>query len=409
MLTAPELDSMIDILNRHTLNPDGCSNKVKQKLEELYELLNKIEPLSDDEYRVLYFSAEKGSIDNYDYYINEKDEEDFDYEECENWFNEQYSEDIKWYRMISSRYKNFFTISLNSKVVINTDLDKEENSFIEEDLLGLINFLIVKAKNCLEMLENGTYNDYINKNYSNKNRFGVIKRKDYWEAYPESKESLLENISQEEIDDFIKNASEKTDNRIENMTSGKYFECVKLAYQANNYKIEGLTDKELYLKYADGRDEGLCDLDPNDSNQFDNWYNTESRFGGHPWEIMPGHSFARVNLCISHDDKGYYLALDGSRVLRNIEIAKMYLIFKKYNIPIEIYNIDAIKRSLEGIDYIGIVPQEITPYYCEGYFKVSHPVEFTHMEDDKILNYIKWEPLEEIELKQKVKVKEQTL
>ena len=405
MLTAPELDDLIERLDHYILNPQGYSDKVKKKIEELYELLYKIKPISDDEYKVLYFSTEKGSIDNYSYYIYEKDVEDFNYEECKKWFNEDYPEDLKWYRMVSSRYNNYFAISINSKNVISADLDQEGNDFIDNQLLELLNFLIVKTKNCIEMLENGTYNDYISKNYSNRNRFGVIKRKDYWRLYPESKESLLKEISREEIDYFVKNASDKTDDRIKKMTSGKYFECVKLAYEANNYEIGNLTDKELYLKYADGRDEGLCDLSEEDSDQFDKWYNDKSRYGGHPWEIMPGHSFARVNLCVAHDDKGYFLFLDGTRVLRNIEIAKMYLEFKKHNIPLEIYSVNTIKQSLEGTDYIGIVPQEIMPIYCESYFKEYNPVEFIHLKDDKILNHIQWEPLEEINLKQKQKVR----
>ncbi len=409
MLKAPEVDDLIERLDRYILNPVGYSKKVKEKIEELYELLDKIKPISDDEYRVLYFNADKGSIDNFSYYIYEKDEEDFNYEECERWFNEEYPEDLKWYRMTSSRYKNYFAISLNSKRVIYADLDQEGNDYIDNQLLEILNFLIAKTRSSIEMLENGTYNDYIYENYSNRNRFGVIKRKDYWSLYPESKENLLKEISKEEIEDFVKNASEKTSDRIENMTSGKYFECVKLAYEANNYELGDLTDKELYLKYADGRDEGLRDLNEDDSNQFDNWYNDKSRFGGHPWEIMPAHSFARVNLCVAHDEKGYFLYLDGSRVLKNVEIAKIYLTFKKHNIPLEIYSVDTIKNSLEGTDYIGIVPREIMPIYCEGYFKEYNPVEFTHLKDDKMLDYVKWEPLEEIKLKGKVRSKKSML
>ena len=36
---------------------------------------------------------------------------------------------------------------------------------------------------------------------------------------------------------------------------------------------------------------------------------------------------------------------------------------------------------------------------CEGYFKKYAPKEFRHLDDEKMLPYIKWEPLEKVELK----------
>ena len=149
---------------------------------------------------------------------------------------------------------------------------------------------------------------------------------------------------------------------------------------------------------ADGRDEGLSKIDENSSNEFDKWYNDDSKFSGHPWEIIRGHSFLRVNLCVGHDNKGYYLFLDGTKILRKVEIAKIYLVLHKNNIPIEIYSADTIKNAFKGNDYIGIVPNEIMPIECGRYFKKYNPTEFIHMKDEKIFKYIKWEPLDKVEL-----------
>lgn len=301
--------------------------------------------------------------------------------------------------MTSTRYKNYRVISINSKNIIYADMDSDNCNFENYQLQELLDFLIDKVKECIKKLESGTYNHYIKENYSYKNRFGVIKRKDYWNLYPDIKNNLLNEISQEEMDYFIKNASEKQDNRIENMTSGKYFDYVGLIYRNLGYEISNLTNKELYLKYADGRDEGLSQIDMNSNVAFDKWYNDDTKFGGHPWEIIRGHSFARVNLQIGHDKFGYYLLLDGSKILRKIEIAKIFNVLNKNSIPVQIYNVDMIKDAFRGEDYIGIVPDEIVPISCGGYFKKYKPLEFTYMKDDKILKHIKWESLENIELK----------
>ena len=399
-MTAPKLDFLLDVLDHRIYNPESYELLVKEKINQLYDLLDKIKPLSDDEYKVLYFSVEKGNIEEYGNYEELKLDGEVDsYEEFETRFNEDYPDEIYWYKMSSTRYENYRMISINSKTVIYADMDSENTNFENYQLQELLDFLITKVEDCIKILKDGTYNDYIEKNYSYKNRFGVIKRKDYWRIYPNTKENLLNEISQEEMDYFIENASDKTDNRIKNMTSGKYFKCVGLAYKNTNYEIGNLTDKELYLKYADGRDEGLSKIDENSSSEFNKWYNDDSRFGGHPWEIIRGHSFARVNLQVCYDDKGYYLSLDGSIILRKIEIAKIFIALNKHNIPVRIYNVDTIKNAFKGNDYIGIVPDGVIPIECGGYFKKYNPTEFIHMKDDKIFKYIKWEPLEKIELR----------
>lgn len=397
-MTAPKLVFLLEVLDSRNYNPEIYDKKVKEKINELYDLLDKIKPLSDDEYKILYFSVPKGSIEEYVDYDEAKEYEEVDsYLEFVDRFNEEYPDELYWYKMISTRYKNYRMISINNKTIIYADMDKEAN-FENIQLQELLDFIIVKVKDCIKRLEDGTYNDYIQDNYSYKNRFGVIKRNEYWKIFPDVKNNLLNEITQEEIDYFIENVSDKIENRIKNMTSGKYFECVGLSYKNIGYEIGNLKDKELYLKYADGRDEGLSKIDESSSQKFDKWYNDDKKFGGHPWEIIRGHSFARVNLYVGHDENGYYLSLDGSIILRKIEIVKIFNILSKNNIPIRVYNADIIKDAFKGDDYIGIVPDDIMPIECGGYFKKYKPREFIHMIDDKLFKYIKWEPLENIEL-----------
>lgn len=55
--------------------------------------------------------------------------------------------------------------------------------------------------------------------------------------------------------------------RVEAMTSGLFFRCCALGYEANHYEGCELSPKEQYLKHADGRDEGLCGIDENSSDE----------------------------------------------------------------------------------------------------------------------------------------------
>lgn len=399
-ITAPKLDSLLRIFKIDSFNPKTYDSKVKEKLNELFCLLDIIKSVDDnDEIKILYFSVEKGTIKDYGDYEELKSLGDVsNFEDFEKYYKEDYPDDIYWYRLVTGKYENYRTISINYNSIIYADMNDGIDDFELYQLQELLDFIIIKVKEIINMLNDNTYNDYILNNLSYKNKFGVIKRCDYWNIYPNFKEQLLSEISQDEIDTFIKYASNKVGERIKNMTSGKYFECVRLAYENNNYEIDNLSDKELYLKYADGRDEGLSKINENSFEEFDDWYKNRYHFTGHPWEIMRGHSFARVNLQVLSDNNGYYLSLDGGQILRMIEIVKIFNILYKNNIPIQIYNVDIIKDALSAKDYIGIVPKEIMPIRCESYFNDYKPHEFIHIEDDKILNKIIWHEPEKLYL-----------
>lgn len=388
ILYAPEVDSLLRILEIKSFNAEGCDEEVQKKINELYELLDKIKPIEGgDDLKILYFSVDKGTIESYGDYEDAKSWGDVDnYEQFEKNYQDDYPDEIYWYRLVTSKYQSYRTISVNFKTIVCADLNENGYDFKSNQLQELLDFLIYKVRECIEMLKNNTYNDYIAKNLSYNKRFGVIKRSDYWVLYPDIKSNLLSEISEEEIDEFVKMASDQTNDRIKDMTASKYYEAVRLSYQNNNYDIGDLSDKELYLKYSDGRDEGLRDINDDSMIEFNDWYQDKNRFGGHPWEIMRGHSFSRVNLIVYHDDNGYYLGLNGNIILRKVEIAKIYLALKKNNIPIEIYNVDVIKNALIGNDYIGIVPNEIFPISCGSYFKDYKPLEFINFDKNIALS-----------------------
>ena len=65
MMSAPKLDALLNLHNYHEMNPHGYDREVKEKINTLYNLFDMIKPLGDDEYKVIYFSVQKGSIKDY--------------------------------------------------------------------------------------------------------------------------------------------------------------------------------------------------------------------------------------------------------------------------------------------------------------------------------------------------------
>ncbi len=399
-LYAEEFDKLIGIFNNGPDNPEIYDKKINMKINELYKLLDKIKPYEDlDDVKILYINFPCGGIKYfYDYEDLKREGEVCNHEQFEKYYQDYYPDNEVWYKLSTTKYQNYRYVSLDNKTIIYADMNESLDYFENERLYKLLSYIIIKVKEVLKMLENNTYNDYIMKNLPFKNRFGVIKRSDYWKINEYVKKELLEEISKTEIEAFVLNAKEDTNERIVDMTANKYFYCVRLAFQSIGRELGNLSDIELYKKYADGRDEGLTNIDLDSKEAFDDWYKDKDRRGGHPWEIIRGHSYSRVNLMVGHDDKGYYLGLDGTRILMKVEIAKIYLELIKNNIPVKIYEPNIIKDALTGDDYLGIVPDYLLLVYCEGRFKKFKPKQFIHFNDDMI-KYAKWEEIEKCYLK----------
>lgn len=399
-MTAPVIDRYIRFLDDRNCNPINYPKTTNEKILKLYSLLDRIEPNKEgDNVRILYFRVPKGTIEDYGDYKELKNEGEVkNYKEFEKNYFIDYPDDYYWYRLSTVNYKNYYVISINNKGILYADVNEVNDYYKIFQLEEFLDFLIDVVLDVIEKLENNTYNDYVENNLSYKNKYGVIKRSDYWKLYPEVKKSMLEEITQENIDRFVDSGVEKTNLRIKKMTAQKYYEIVYLAYKSNGYNLEGLTPKEAYIKYVEMRDNGLRNIDDNASHEFDKWYEENEMRFDHTFEIMPGHSYSRLDLWVSHDEDGYYMCLDGKRILRKTEIANIYLILKDNNIPVEVYNIDVVKKALKGEDYLGGVPKYLFLVYCESDFDKYKPLEFVHVEE-KMLDYMLWEDIEKAYLK----------
>ena len=358
-----EIDKLINKHHITNFNTRYYDKEVNKKINTLFNLLDNIKSMGDNDLKILYFSIKKTN-----------------------------KQKTYWYRLQTTKYKCYRVVNINYKTIINADISENTKSILKDEYIKLLNFIISKVKWCLKLLKENKYNSYIKNNLPYENRFGVIKRRDYWEIYPFLKRELLNKISFKQIKEFVTNDFTKPTNRIKEMTAQKYFECITKAYKAINYN----TNIKKHFKYSDGKDNLLSKINQNSPKAFNNWYNNENIFGGHPFEIIRGSSSTRINLYIEKDN-GYYLALNGRNILKNIEIAKIYLALKK-EIPIYLYNHETIKKSFCGSDYLGIVPTHLNLVGCNIYFKNYEPLEFIYYNND-LLNYIKWQEIEKAYLK----------
>lgn len=282
--------------------------------------------------------------------------------------------------------------------VIVQDKRREPAGFPNE-IPEFVQWLIEGVKECIEMLKSGTYNDFIKENLPPEHRIGKILRKHYWDVWPEARKEFFEDISAEDVAEFIRKASaqgegsETIKERLPSMTANDFFRFCAMGYAENKYNGCDKTPKEQYYLHADGRDEGLKDLDPDDPEAFHAWLHDYSHGGGHPWEVCRGGNSTHVSLRPMDDKDGYFLYLDGDAWNRTIETVKFYLALTRAGIPVYLIEAHTLADRLAEKEWIGIVPDGVMPAYCESWFPNEHIIDYMNLPYDdreKFLPFCVW-------------------
>lgn len=397
-MKAPKVDYWIRALRDGKMVFDEETNKV---IDRVFDEIRKVLPIGDDGKRELWLKAERGTEKDYGDYEYYKEEEIVDsYEDFLRMRKEEYPDEVKWFNLITFERDDYRCIFLGRELIYQSEFYGKDDSY-GYNLESLFLWMEDSVKNAIKELENGTYNDDVNNNLSFRERTGTILRKDYWDLFPDRKEDYLSDITKEEIELFVNNIKEQKDEEpigryITDMTSGKFYEFCALGYEANKYEnLEGLTAKEKYYKMADGRDEGLSDLNIDSNEEFDAWYNDRNRWGGHPWEVCAGGNSTHIDLVVWYNEQGYFLNLRGKSWGRSIETIKFYNALRKDGVAVYLSDSKGITHRLLGRDIIGIVPQHVIPRYCQSWFPGMEILDFMNLpyeenEYEKILPKVTW-------------------
>ena len=118
----------------------------------------------------------------------------------------------------------------------------------------------------------------------------------------------------------------------------------------------------MYAHYADGRHEGLLDIDPKSAREFADWIDgthPKRGRGGHPWEIKRGGNTTHINLAVArpalHRKEGFKVELQGESIGRVDETIRMFLAIHEAKLAVSIANPEGLRKRLLAQDHIGIV------------------------------------------------------
>lgn len=194
------------------------------------------------------------------------------------------------------------------------------------------------------------------------------------------------------------------------MTAADYFNYCKIAYLSGQREEdnvdESLSGRQMYERYADGRDEGLLEIDENCEQEFAAWLNHEHpkrSTGGHPWEIKRGGNTTNIQLQVCRPTGRFggkfKVQLHGPAITRMAEVLNMLLGIHQAGLPITVSDPEGIRSRLLGLDNIGIVPAYETLHRAEQRFPKEQNVYDVMYFDDlgrykrRISPFIRWEPL----------------
>lgn len=197
---------------------------------------------------------------------------------------------------------------------------------------------------------------------------------------------------------------------VSSMTAADYFKYCRIAYLAWKRKEEtvdeSLSGREMYARYADGRHEGLLDIDPASEQEFADWIDgthPKRGVGGHPWEIKRGGNTTHIDLTVSRPSLfrkvGFKVELRGESTGRMVETMRMFLAIHEAKIPISIANPEGVRKRLLEQDNIGIIPSYASLHRAKQHFEKDEDVfDVMHYDDlgrfkRRITPFVTWEQL----------------
>ena len=238
-VAAPTIDK-IRYFNHDAVIVDDKTTRV---LDEIFDYLKdniKYDEKDGEEdyYFEFYYQSRRGEIEDFESF-----EDCVEYyeistvEEYQNLWKREYPEENYWYhfefRKVIYDNKKYYIIAINNRIILNVDPLNARGW--KENRTNPVNVVYDVVKDLIEFARNTDYNEYVKENLDYEFREGILLLKDYWEIEPDEKKKYFDELTNIDINDFIKKVNNQNVDDlvlIKDMTANKYYEICKIAYNA---------------------------------------------------------------------------------------------------------------------------------------------------------------------------------
>ena len=407
--------------HHNNFNSENTTEETYAALDGLFEKLSILKNMTDEKGDTNYFldirlprgeAEDEMSFEDAKEYYEIKTKKQYYANFKKEWREKWYWFELFFFRRYTDN-KTYYLIYLNNRqmisIVKNGDPRMDKVSAYPMDYTELVNYFSLAIDETLEMIKNGTYKAFMEKNFPYYRRQGIIKLKDYWKLYPKVEQyhkSLYKDI---DVDDFINtvsnNFSEKSATRFDSFTAKQYYDLCQIVFEAAGKKIDKeKTSKQNFYDFADGRTQGLKDIDENSPEEFEKWYKETEGFFDHTFEIFRGRSFYRGDLYIEKTQNGkYFLQFNATDFFTQIDIIKGFMALKKLGIICYMYYAELYVNRIKGESMLVLNSEDRDNYgysyaFGESYYDAIH---INKRNYKKLIPVAKWEELEIEELKEK--------
>lgn len=294
---------------------------------------------------------------------------------------------------------------MQNKIIV--EINPEYEKGYEYDISAFAQWVYETCKKCIADLKAGTYMDYVKTNLPDIHKTGTILQSELWELYPEDKAAFFEGLTDNDISEILSALEIQQENsykpigRLKGITANDFYRYCSIGYKAMGYNTENLSPKQQYTKFADGRDGGLSEINPDSEDEFNSWLCDPFRHGAHPWEVCRGGNSTHISLSVYGDNTGLFLCLSGSSYMRTNETLKFYLSLIRKGIPVYLQDGNILMNRLKGTEKVGVVPQGTIPKYRHSDFPNENIISFMNLpyeDTDKVASRCVWQELEEVRL-----------
>jgi len=442
LITAPDIDDWIwrhDAARGGIHLPGPVTPESLAVLDSIVQMMLDIAPTFEDCYDKRWewiVSAPCGTMQQY---VNErKDAIDEDYTETDirKEFREKYPHPEKIYRitLIHSVIDGqpYTALFIGHAFVIESH-NEQTKDWPKTDAVPFLAWLKEETEKTRERVRSGTYATWLAETVPKEEQYGLISRKVLRDLVPAIRQRFLEGIQENDLREFLAMkdrllAEDPMAPLISEMTLRTYLRAAALCLRASGcrkrsrYKAEEaekggrLTDDmAMYLSWADGRDDGLCQLPEDDPEAFrgycqekEPWYKWN---GGHPWEIRTSMSIEHsMHLYPAQRNYGWCFLVSGSAYGSSAEALQYVLALHRAGLPVILHDAEKIIPRFTETDAVAIcpdsdplwagVPERVRPYANDGIALSNEIIEKSGMRK-QIIAEAQWLPEPELAWKEK--------
>jgi hypothetical protein len=383
-LYTPQVDAVAEHIGR---SPSGKVQRLDlaDRVAAVLEQVRRVKPREPDGDPAWSFwvRSERGPISAFGDYQDFVDAgEVTSPAEFEALWREYYPDPVKWHHInvVCFQERVFFAVDIGCCFEVDLGARSVEGADVRDPgMEGFLVWLLDQLESEVQTLlrDLARYNDCIEQDLPLEHRYGRIKRRVLWEQVTGA-ERLDETLGTAGLSRFEAalhgSGAAAT---IEAMTADDFLGYCTVCYDANGCFVDAagpLSPRDKYRRMADGREAGLLSIPGDDSAAFRAWYEGGTRRGAHPWEICRGGNSTHIALQVVADGPRWRLYLAGSSHTRVVETARMAIALHEHRVPFTLAEGDAILRMLKGIDFVGLVPKNVTPKYCHACFPAEDQI-----------------------------------